>query len=158
MRWTEDDLRGWQAGRQSGGKGHRDKAAHKRRPAAAAQARETPSEDEEQIMLFAWAAWRMRTMPELNWLYHIPNGGSRNRAEAGKLRAMGVRQGVPDVALDVARGEWHGLRIELKRRDGGRLSAAQQIWLRQLTQHGYRAEVCRGWEAAAQVIEDYLRS
>ena len=115
------------------------------------------TEDEEQIMLFEWAAMMAGKWPELKWMYHIPNGGSRNGAEAGKLRAMGVKSGVPDVALDVARGGWHGLRIEMKRADGGRTSEAQREWIEHLNAEGYRAVVCAGWQTAARVIEEYLK-
>ena len=115
------------------------------------------TEDEEQIVLFEWAAMMAGKWPELKWLYHVPNGGSRNGAEAGKLRAMGVKPGVPDVALDVARGGWHGLRIEMKRADGGRLSEAQREWIEHLNAEGYRAVVCAGWQTAARVIEEYLK-
>ena len=108
-------------------------------------------------MLFEWAAVMVGKYPELAWLYHVPNGGSRNGAEAGKFQAMGVKRGVPDVALDVARGGFHGLRIEMKRRRGGRLSDEQREWIEHLNAEGYRAVVCEGWEAAAKAIEIYLK-
>lgn len=40
------------------------------------------SEDTEQINVVSWANWNMNRYPELRWLFHVPNGGSRNRAEA----------------------------------------------------------------------------
>lgn len=49
------------------------------------------SEDTEQINVASWAAWNERQYPELKWLHHIPNGGSRNKAEAVKLKQMGVK-------------------------------------------------------------------
>lgn len=79
-----------------------------------------PTEAQEQITLFSWAA--VQAIPELALLYHIPNGGSRHKAEAARLRAEGVRSGVPDLCLPVPRGGCHGLYIELKRLRGGRLS------------------------------------
>lgn len=89
-------------------------------------------------------------------LYHVPNGGSRNRIEAARLKAQGVKSGVPDIVLPAARGEYHGLYIELKRQRGGRISEEQKKWIAGLTEQGYRAEVCEGWEAAAKVIIEYL--
>lgn len=115
-----------------------------------------PTEEEEQIALFEWAERMTGRWPELEWLYHIPNGGSRGPAEAGRFRAMGVRRGVPDVALDVARGGYHGLRIEMKRARGGKTSPDQDRWIEHLRAEGYRAEVCHGWTAAARVIEEYM--
>ena len=48
------------------------------------------SEDTEQIKVISWAKHNESRMPELKWLYHCPNGGSRNKAEAIKFKQMGV--------------------------------------------------------------------
>ena len=124
---------------------------------SARAARMEPSEENEQITLFEWAATMTYTYPELRWMYHIPNGGSRGKAEAGRFRAMGVKSGVPDVALDIPRGGFHGLRVEMKRRDGGKLSDAQKEWIDHYNAIGYRAVVCHGWQEAAKAIEEYLK-
>lgn len=92
----------------------------------------------------------------LNLLYHVPNGGSRHKAEAGRLRAEGVKAGVPDLCLPVARGQYHGLYIELKRQRGGRTSDHQSEWLDALSAQGYKAALCYGWEQAAGTIIEYL--
>lgn len=68
----------------------------------------------EQTKLFNWVVLARGKYPELDMLYHIPNGGSRNKIEAANLRRQGVRSGVPDLCLPVARGNYHGLYIELK--------------------------------------------
>lgn len=60
---------------------------------------ELRSEDTEQINVISWASWQMQKYPELKWLHHIPNGGSRNRAEAIKLKQMGVKSGVSTYAF-----------------------------------------------------------
>ena len=70
-------------------------------------------EAREQEALFRWVAFARSGMPDLDMLYHIPNGGSRNRKEAYNLKLQGVRAGVPDLCLPVARGKFHGLYIEL---------------------------------------------
>lgn len=117
-----------------------------------------PTEDEEQITLFRWAELMAQTRwPELRMLYHVPNGGYRKKAEAGRFRAMGVKSGVPDVVLPVARGGYHGLYVEMKRTEGGRVSTEQREWLEALTAQGYKAEVAYGWEEAKDVIEKYLQ-
>ncbi len=46
--------------------------------------------------------------------FHCPNGGSRNVIEATKLKAMGVKSGVPDVLIFDQRHDFSGLAIELK--------------------------------------------
>lgn len=43
------------------------------------------SEDTEQINVVSWANWNMNRYPELRWLFHVPNGGSRNKQEAIKV-------------------------------------------------------------------------
>lgn len=117
----------------------------------------TPHESDEQAALFHWAAYAAGKHSALRLLYHIPNGGSRNAREAHNLKLQGVKPGVPDIFLSVARGGYHGLYIELKRRRGGRLSAEQAEWLELLNAEGYRAVVCKGWEEARAEIEDYLK-
>jgi hypothetical protein len=93
--------------------------------------------------------------PELALLFAVPNGGHRDIRVAAKLKAEGVKAGVPDMCLPVPRGQFHGLWIELK---AGKNTASteQKWWLTELRACGHRAEVCRGWEAAARVIVDYL--
>lgn len=116
----------------------------------------TPKEGEEQAWLFEWAAYQAGKYPELELMHHVPNGGSRNKAEAAKLKAQGVKPGVPDISLPVARGGYHGLYIELKRRRGGRVSAEQSGWIEKLNGQGYCAKELHGWEAAAECILWYL--
>jgi hypothetical protein len=117
-----------------------------------------PTESAEQQALFQWAALQSGKYPELVLLYHVPNGGSRHKAEAGRLRAEGVKSGVPDLCLPVARAGYHGLYIELKRLKGGRTSANQEAWLERLEEQGYAVRLCKGWEAAARAILEYLNS
>lgn len=83
------------------------------------------SEDTEQINVISWASWQMQKYPELKWLHHIPNGGSRNRAEAIKLKQMGVKSGVSDLCLPYPKGIYCGLYIEMKY-DKGRHQPSQK--------------------------------
>jgi len=112
-------------------------------------------EHAEQAALFSWAEFARDRHPELALLFAIPNGGHRHRAVAARMKAEGVKRGVPDICLPVPRGPWHGLYIELKT-DAGRVSREQRRWIGLLTLQGYRAEVCRGWQQARQLIENYL--
>lgn len=115
-----------------------------------------PSEGTEQATLFSWAKMQEHKWPELRLLFHIPNGGSRGKVEAARFKAEGVKAGVPDLFLPVARGPYHGLFIEMKRRKGGRVSDEQTAWIAALRGQGYLAHVCRGWEEAATLIAGYL--
>lgn len=114
------------------------------------------SESEEQCALFQWAEMMSRRYSELSLLYHIPNGGARSKGTAGRLKAEGVKSGVPDICLPVARGRFHGLYIEMK--VGKNKPTANQIqWLEALEGQGYQAKVCYGWQEASHVIESYLK-
>lgn len=115
-----------------------------------------PSESYEQETLFKWMELQMKKRPELQLCFHIANGGSRGKAEAARFKAEGVKAGVPDLFLPVARGPYHGLFIEMKRQKGGKVSDAQKAWISALTVQGYLAVVCYGWKDAAELIEDYL--
>lgn len=113
------------------------------------------SEYTEQVALFEWAAWASGRAPELALLLHIPNGGHRRKGVAGQLKAAGVKAGVPDLLLPVARHGAHGLWIELKA-GKGRASEAQQFWRAELLAQGYDAHVVTGWQAAARLLCQYL--
>ncbi len=92
------------------------------------RAMQGPCEEIEQTCLFRWAALESGAHPELALLHAIPNGGKRSKSEAARMKAAGVKPGVPDMFLPVAREGCHGLYIELKRRDGGRVSTEQTAW------------------------------
>lgn len=109
----------------------------------------------EQEALFRWASYQYGTYPELRLMYHIPNGGSRNKQEAANLKKQGVKSGVPDICLPVPRGKYHGLYIEMK---AGKNKATdnQSKWLEALNNQGYVAVVCVGCAQAVEVITKYL--
>lgn len=113
------------------------------------------SEDEEQQMVIEWASYMSIRYPELQLLYHVPNGGSRNRVEASKLKRMGVKAGVPDLVLPVPRGGYAGLYIELKV-GKNKPTENQERWLERLMQQGYRTKVCYGSVEAERELEWYL--
>lgn len=115
-----------------------------------------PTEEQEQRQLFAWAERYSFCYPELKLMFHVPNGGKRGKAEAGRFKAEGVKAGVPDIFLPVPRNGVHGLFIEMKRIKGGTVSKDQTRWLESLRGQGYAAVVCRGAGEAEKTICDYL--
>ncbi len=112
-------------------------------------------EADEQTKLFKWIAWASTFIPNVDMLYHIPNGGKRNKREAAALKRQGVRSGVPDLCLPVASKGYHGLYIELKC-GKNKPTENQKLWIKNLNEHGYAAVVCYGWQEAANCICDYL--
>ena len=109
-----------------------------------------PPEDAEQQVLAKWL-----DMHRINW-FHPPNGGHRNVIVASKLKAQGVKRGVPDVMIvdpPPASPENVGTAIELKRRKGGHLTDEQKEWLETLQERGWATAVCRGADEAIQFLE-----
>ena len=110
-------------------------------------------EHEHQKALVRW--FDMHFKDHRGRLLAIPNGGHRHIRVAAKLKSEGVRAGVPDLHLPVARGEFNGLWIELKA-PGGKPSKSQLDWLHYLNEQGSMAALCVGWKAAKETIESYL--
>jgi hypothetical protein len=92
-------------------------------------------------------------------IYHVPNGGHRHKLVAVKLKGQGVKAGVPDLVLPMARGGYFGLYLEFKATapNDAAVSASQQAWIRRLNDQGYLAIVCRGHFDAMEQIRAYLR-
>lgn len=112
-------------------------------------------EEAEQIALFRWAKLEEGVYPQLKYMHHIPNGGQRNKATAGRLKAAGVKAGVPDICLPYPCGGYHGLYIELKH-GKNKPTDNQEQWLEFLRNAGYSAAVCYGCLEAIDVIRRYL--
>ncbi|MBN2317937.1 MAG: VRR-NUC domain-containing protein [Acidobacteria bacterium] len=129
----------------------------------------TSTEHQEQKAVIEWAEAMRIELPEAGLIFAIPNGGMRPKAvrynkggkivryspEGRKLREEGMKAGVPDLFLPVARQEWNGLFIELKTKTGT-VSLDQQIWIGKLTVQRYAVTVCRGAEEAIETIRRYL--
>lgn len=113
------------------------------------------AEHYEQKALFDWAARAVATIPELDLMYAIPNGGARSAVTGAMLKAEGVKAGVPDICLPIRRHGFNALYIELKAK-GGRMQQNQIEWQQRLNDAGNMAVTCIGWEAARDTIQTYL--
>ena len=117
------------------------------------------TEHDEQVKLIQWATLNTAAHPELAMLYAIPNGGQRNIITAAKLKAEGVKSGVPDLFLAVAKTvdgkQKHGLYIEMKSAKG-KTSHSQKWWLEHLAIGGYETAVCYSFDEARKAICGYL--
>lgn len=112
------------------------------------------SEHSEQVVVVN----RIRHFYPEVLVFAIPNGGFREKKEAGRLKAEGVLSGIPDLLVATSRAGYHGLFIEMKRLTGGSVSAIQKERIAKLRQEGYKVEVCKGAEAAWEVVQNYLQS
>jgi hypothetical protein len=113
------------------------------------------SEHDEQCAVIQWAKIFESRYPELALLFAIPNGGKRNVVTAMKLRDEGVKPGVPDLFLPVARHGWHGMFIEMK--FGRNKTTPEQFAVhRALIEQGYGVWVCYSADGAIEAIRAYL--
>ncbi len=124
------------------------------KPKPTKKANTTPTEKQEQLMLMKLVAMH----PLLNeLLIHIPNEGKRESHQGRTLVNMGLKAGVSDLFLPVARGSYHGLWIELKRTQGGKVSELQQQWIDKMHRQGYAAKVAYGCDEAWNMLTKYLQ-
>ena len=114
------------------------------------------SEMTEQIKLFNLAEMVKSFVPELGLMYHVPNEGKRQQGTGALLKAAGLKKGVPDIALPVARYGYHGLYIELKFGENVP-TKEQREYMSRLQQEGYKTAVAYGFEQAREIIRHYLR-
>ena len=94
--------------------------------------------------------------PDLDLLYAIPNGARTTMGVAKKLRAEGLKRGVPDLCLPVSRGGYHALYIEMKRQKLGQLSPEQRRWGDLLRAKGNLVVVAKGADRATELLAAYL--
>lgn len=117
--------------------------------------RKSPEEDIQRAVL-EWVAFNRAKYPILGWMMHVPNGGKRPKGEAGKLKALGVKPGFPDLSIPLSSGRWKGLAVELKS-PTGKLSPAQADWLEKLQDDGWLVGVCRTVDEAIEMMLAYAK-
>ena len=104
----------------------------------------------------ACVRWFDMQYPKLkNLLFAIPNGGRRSQIEAAIMKGEGVRPGVPDLFLAVARGSFHGLFIEMKH-GKGTTTTTQAEMMSRLNDQNYMTHVCRSIEEFMTLVNKYL--
>lgn len=94
---------------------------------------------------------------ECRWLHAIPNGGNRNPETGARLKAEGVKRGIPDLFLPVPRpwNGYHGLYIEVKT-EIGRQTNEQKAFQKECEKQGYRYALVRSTQEGIDVILSYL--
>lgn len=97
-----------------------------------------PRMSEHQLQATIIQQCNLRALANPLWglIFAIPNGGDRDVRVAVKLQAEGVKAGIPDLFVPVARHGWHGLFMELKAK-GNKPKTHQEQWLQLLANQGY---------------------
>lgn len=112
-------------------------------------------EHELQSAFFDWVFVYANRHPELFLMFAIPNGGLRDKRVARRLKAEGVKAGVPDVFLACARGGYHGLFAEFKV-PPNTLTNSQARFLASASKEGFFVDVWTSWDIATRTTLDYL--
>ncbi len=115
------------------------------------------SEHAHQCALVTWARLPavMAQYPGIDLLESSLNGVKLSKAQAGKALAAGMLKGALDLNLPVARGGYHGMRLELK--FGRNKMTAEQEWHAQrLREEGWYVTTCYDWMTARDEIVAYL--
>lgn len=117
------------------------------------------SEHLQQAALIDWTNRQeiKEYYPLLQWLYAVPNGGDRAMAVAVKMKAEGVKKGVPDLFLPVPRKGYYGFYIEMKY-GNGTTSREQKNFLNLADAHGYHTGIYRCWHDARDALIEYLEA
>ena len=118
----------------------------------------SPLESVEQETIFNWTRARQTDVPQLELAYGTMNGVRVNPGLRGKMKKQGNKSGVPDIVIPAwsADKKHPGLYIELKRRQGGKVSDEQKRYMQLLANEGYMACVCHGSDEAICTICEYF--
>jgi len=108
-----------------------------------------------QKAIFEWARLFSGALDGLELMFAIPNGGHRRKQTAKRLKAEGVKAGVSDICLPVARGGFHGLWAECKV-GNNRLTEKQAEFLTSMEMQGYYTAVWWTFDQAKSNIVNYL--
>lgn len=110
-----------------------------------------PIEDTIQITVMDWVSLH----PDISdFVIHIANEGKRSPRYGAKMKRMGLRKGVSDILITMARHGYHGAWIEIKS-ESGVVSLDQKRFHKQQTSQGYYCEVTIGIDASIAAIEWY---
>lgn len=87
------------------------------------------TEYQHQRTVMEWSCYASNRIryPGLDLLYHIPNEIKCNAAQGKQRKDIGVKSGVPDLCLPVARGQYHGLYIEMKAERGKSIRKPEEM-------------------------------
>lgn len=108
-----------------------------------------------QIACVRWFKLQYPTLAQI--LCAVPNGGSRNKLEAVRLKMEGVTAGCSDLLLLTPRNDYGCLCIELKTEEkSSRQSESQKQWQKATEQAGNKYVICRSLDEFIIAINQYL--
>lgn len=112
--------------------------------------------DEEHRIQCSCVRWFGLQYPKYeDILFAIPNGGSRNKIEAGRMKQEGVTPGVSDLILLKSNRFYGALCIEMKTQKG-KQSETQKHWQKVVESTGNKYVVCRSLDEFIKVVKEYF--
>lgn len=109
-------------------------------------------EDHIQAEIVKW--WHDTYPARRADLFHVPNEAKRTPQEAGRMAAIGLMPGIPDLLVHI--GFNHFVAIEVKA-EGGRLSESQRNMAEAWGKRGTQIHVVRSVEEFKEVVTPWLR-
>ena len=121
------------------------------------KARKKPRHEESQIQQSCVRWFRLQFPDIALLLFAVPNGGARNKREAGILKGEGVTAGVADIILLKPSGGFASLCIEFKTEDKGSTQRdTQKRWQEVAETAGNKYVICRSFDDFYREVRSYL--
>lgn len=110
------------------------------------------TEDQLQAKCYQWA---VNTYPALRFgcIFHVPNGGTRDKIEAQKFKATGVVAGIPDL---IVLHDFKAYGIELKT-EIGKVSDKQEIVHQAWKKQGFEVYVIRTFDEFVELLNKIVK-
>ena len=119
--------------------------------------RKKPRHEESQIQQSCVRWFRLQFPDIALLLFAVPNGGARNKREAGILKGEGVTAGVADVILLKPSGGFASLCVEFKTEDkGSNQRDTQKRWQEVAETAGNKYVICRSFDDFYREVRSYL--
>ena len=121
----------------------------------------TPTEAQIQQATAEWVDLYRRSCPVPIYAFHVPNEGLRTKANGGRLKAAGMKAGVPDWCIMLPGGQM-GF-IELKtpaaaKTRGSGLSEEQSAFQDRCEQMGHRWALCTSLTEFEATIKGWVNA
>jgi len=123
------------------------------------------TEHQIQRSYFNILKWNEKDFPELAYIFAIGNGGLRDKRTGAKMKAEGVKRGVPDIMIPIMTSKQFGHNmlgysmggcfLETKT-EKGVMSKEQKAYRLFLIEQGYEHIICRSVPELVSATENYL--
>lgn len=94
--------------------------------------------------------------PAAQGAFAIPNGFLDSKSKRIRAWKEGMTSGVSDIFIPWPNKGHHGLFLEFKK-EGGRVTKAQEDFINLMRSRGYKAEVAFGLKQALEIFVEYIK-